>query len=217
MPTVKLVYFDAEGKAELIRLLLHAGNIDFEDFRFSFADWPKHKPGTPFGQSPVLYWDGEELAQCMAMARFVAKKVGLAGKSDLEFVQADMVACHIDDWWKHIPGLRFSKTQEEREKNGNVFLKDFLPKWLEQLENLLKKRGGVWFAGNGITFADLHLMVILDFLHAPEEVAFKDMDNLEERRKILDSFPLIKGNYESTCADASVVSWKQKKPTFNGW
>ena len=35
MPEIKLTYFNIEGKAELIRLLLHAGNFDFEDFRVS--------------------------------------------------------------------------------------------------------------------------------------------------------------------------------------
>ena len=35
MPEIKLTYFNIEGKAELIRLLLHAGNFNFEDFRVS--------------------------------------------------------------------------------------------------------------------------------------------------------------------------------------
>ena len=64
------------------------GNIDFEDFRFGFEEWPKHKPSTPFGSVPVLRWDGEELAQTMAIVKFVARKVGMAGKSDIEFAQA---------------------------------------------------------------------------------------------------------------------------------
>ena len=33
MPEIKLTYFNIEGKAELIRLLLHAGNFHFDDFR----------------------------------------------------------------------------------------------------------------------------------------------------------------------------------------
>merc|ERR1712039_644032 len=94
MPMVKLTYFDLEGRGELIRLLLHAGNIDFEDFRFGFGEWAKHKPNTPFGSVPVLHWDGEEMAQTMAIVRFVARKVGMAGKTDMEFFKADMVACH---------------------------------------------------------------------------------------------------------------------------
>jgi glutathione S-transferase len=31
-------------------------------------------------QVPVLYWDGEPIAQSMAIARFLAREFGLAGK-----------------------------------------------------------------------------------------------------------------------------------------
>ena len=49
-PVVKLVYFDLQGRGELIRTLLKCGDIQFEDVRFGFEDWPKHKPNTIFGQ-----------------------------------------------------------------------------------------------------------------------------------------------------------------------
>merc|ERR1712008_615869 len=65
---------------EIIRLLLAAGNIDYEDKRVSFEEWPAMKPTTTFGQMPMLYWDGEELAQSMAITRFIARKAGMAGK-----------------------------------------------------------------------------------------------------------------------------------------
>ena len=44
------MYFDLQGRGELIRILLKVGDIQFEDFRFGFEDWPKHKPNTIFGQ-----------------------------------------------------------------------------------------------------------------------------------------------------------------------
>merc|ERR1712203_1018282 len=92
MPMVKFSCFDIEAKGELTRLLLHAGNFDFEDHRIPTSEWPgEHKATTTFGQLPMLQWDGVELAQSMAIARFVARRAGLAGKTDLEFVQADMV------------------------------------------------------------------------------------------------------------------------------
>ena len=59
----------------------------------------------------MLYWDGEEIAQCMAMEKFVARKADMAGKTDLEYAQADMVRCHAEDLWKHWPKLRFEKDQ----------------------------------------------------------------------------------------------------------
>ena len=97
------------------------------------------------------------------------------------------------------------------------YLGEFLPKWLDPLEKLLKKRGGEWFAGSSATFADYAVMVVLDFLHYPNHAAFKDMNNLAERKKILDSFPLVKANYQRTCALPSVVAWKNKKPEFGGF
>ena len=96
-------------------------------------------------------------------------------------------------------------------------LREFLPGWLDPLEKLLKKRGGEWFAGSSATFADYAVMVVLDFLHYPNHAAFKDMNNLAERKKILDSFPLVKANYQRTSALPSVVSWKNKKPEFRGF
>merc|ERR1711899_369879 len=98
-------------------------NIDYEDFRVGFSDWPGDiKATTPFGQMPVLYWDGEELAQSMAIARFVARKVGLAGNSDLEFCQADMIACHYEDIWTKLPKMKFARSQAEREELAKEFL-----------------------------------------------------------------------------------------------
>ena len=61
------------------------------------------------------------------------------------------------------------------------------------------------------------MMVHLDFLHAPEEAAFKGMDNVEERCKILDAFPLVRANYERTSALPKVADWKRERPAFNGF
>jgi len=84
MPEIKLTYFNIEGKAELIRLLLHAGNFHFDDFRVRSSRIPLPetlpeeaplwsatlKSATTFGQVPTLVWDGVELAQSTAIARF---------------------------------------------------------------------------------------------------------------------------------------------------
>ena len=55
MARLKLTYFDFHGgRGEPARLALAIGGIDFEDDRVPFADWPRRKPGTPFGGLPVL-------------------------------------------------------------------------------------------------------------------------------------------------------------------
>merc|ERR1711899_537817 len=100
MPMIKFSYFDIEAKGELTRLLLHAGNFDFEDDRLPISSWPgEHKEKTTFGQLPMLSWDGVELAQSTAIARFVARRAGLAGRNDMELARADMVTCHYEELW----------------------------------------------------------------------------------------------------------------------
>ena len=155
------------------------------------------------------------MAQTMAIVRFVARKVGMAGKSDMEFFKADMVGCHFEEIWSKLPAMRFASTQEDRVAKAKELMDEFLPKWLTPLETLLKKRGGEWYSSGGATFADLAMMVALDFLQAPQEMAFKDMDNLEKRRQVLDKYPWIKANYQRTCALPCVVSWKANKPAFH--
>ena len=50
-----------------------------------------------FGQLPVLEVDGKELAQSMAIARFLARRYKVAGKNELEEAEADMIVDCISD------------------------------------------------------------------------------------------------------------------------
>ena len=38
------MYFDIRARAEIIRIMLNYGGIEFEDERVQNADWPKIKP-----------------------------------------------------------------------------------------------------------------------------------------------------------------------------
>jgi glutathione S-transferase len=44
MPNYSLYYFDARGRAELSRLIFHAAGVAFTDNRYSYQEWPTHKP-----------------------------------------------------------------------------------------------------------------------------------------------------------------------------
>ena len=82
-------------------------------------------------------------------------------------------------------------------------------------ERILATKGNEWYSGDSPTFADFAIMVILDFVHR-DYMTFKGLNNLEERRSILDQFPLVKANYERTSSLPAVLSWKNKKPKFAG-
>ena len=44
MPQYKLIYFNARGRGELSRLILHYAGVEFEDYRFEMKEWPSIKP-----------------------------------------------------------------------------------------------------------------------------------------------------------------------------
>jgi prostaglandin-H2 D-isomerase / glutathione transferase len=124
----KLFYFNVKALAEPIRFMLSYGNLEFEDNRISKEDWPKHKDckkieksqallitlftqfyflseAMPMGQMPVLEIDGKKVHQSISICRYLAKKVGLAGKTDFENFEIDSVVDTVND-------LRLSKLDE---------------------------------------------------------------------------------------------------------
>lgn len=52
----------------------------------------------PMGQLPVLEIDGIQVYQSVAIARYVAKVVGLAGKNDWENLLIDIAVDNINDF-----------------------------------------------------------------------------------------------------------------------
>lgn len=53
---------------------------------------------TPMGQLPVLEIDGIQVYQSLAIARYVARLVGLAGKDDWENLQIDIAVDNVNDF-----------------------------------------------------------------------------------------------------------------------
>lgn len=51
----------------------------------------------PLGQMPVLEVDGQRVHQSVAIARYVANRVGLAGANDFENLLIDSVVDTVND------------------------------------------------------------------------------------------------------------------------
>jgi glutathione S-transferase len=95
----------------------------------------------------MLEWDGVKVAQSLAIARFVARKAGLAGKDDLEQFQADSVIELVRDFQTD-----FYKTFHVDDKKAAAakFLAENVPKFLANAEKWLKEHGGEYFVGNQV-------------------------------------------------------------------
>lgn len=55
-------------------------------------------PAMPMGQMPVLEVDGHRVHQSISMARYVAKRVGLAGSNDWENLVIDTAVDTVNDF-----------------------------------------------------------------------------------------------------------------------
>lgn len=75
----ELIYFDGPGRANLTRLILAAGGVQFKDTRHSFSTWPEVKgdptsaPAQLFGSMPVIKHGDFLLAQSTATATYAAE------------------------------------------------------------------------------------------------------------------------------------------------
>lgn len=54
MTEYKLNYFNAKGRAEIIRLIFAAAGQKYEDHRFESDKWPEYKSKSPTGKCPWL-------------------------------------------------------------------------------------------------------------------------------------------------------------------
>merc|ERR1712062_609423 len=135
-----------------------------------------HLHGTP--QAPGRSSSPMEVCQSMACARFIAREVGLAGNSSLEQAQVDEVVDVIQDLINAWVKLYFAKDEEGLKKFADVTLQTALT----QLEKKLTARGGQYFVGNNLTWADLHVyMYATDAVDKAVLAKFPKLANLTER------------------------------------
>ncbi|EYB95910.1 hypothetical protein Y032_0155g3086 [Ancylostoma ceylanicum] len=61
----------------------------------------------PFGQMPVLEVDGQQIPQSLAIARYLARKFGYAGKTPYEEAIVDALADQYKDFYVEIKGYYY--------------------------------------------------------------------------------------------------------------
>eukprot|EP01084_Bolivina_argentea_P243138 407658_1 len=101
-PQYKLSYFNLRGRGELTRLMFHASETEFEDFRYPI-EFKDGKPNSElfgkdklagkfaFGQLPVLEVEGTQIPQSHAIERFVARRLNMMGCDDVEAATIDAI------------------------------------------------------------------------------------------------------------------------------
>jgi glutathione S-transferase len=161
MSGYKLTYFDGRGRGEIVRLVLTAAGAPFEDHRISREDFLKAKPTLPFGQVPIFEFEGVKLCQSLTIARYLARKYNLAGKTEVEQAQVDMILDCIEDALRPVPVFfRFEQDPVKKAELKKKYIEEQLPEFLQKIEKLLESNNGGngYFVGNELTWADLYLV-----------------------------------------------------------
>jgi glutathione S-transferase len=81
--SVILRYFDCRSRGQALRFALSGAGVPFEDERVpveELAAWRartrESRSGGPFASLPVLEWEGHQVAQTLAIASYLAAKLG---------------------------------------------------------------------------------------------------------------------------------------------
>ncbi|OWA51974.1 putative Hematopoietic prostaglandin D synthase [Hypsibius exemplaris] len=194
----RLTYFDAPGRAELIRWTFAFAGQEFEDVRIQGSDWPSLKGTTPHGTLPILDVDGKIIPESITIARYVARQTNLTGKDNFETALADAVVDYVNDAARAFSALDSEKDEKKKIGLQEDFVKTKLQAYLKVLEHYLQlnPHGDGFIVGSKPTWADFAVTI---FLRNP---AFDS--------SLLDNYKLLKAHQERVLGLKPIKEWIQK-------
>jgi len=199
----KLTYFNLYGRGEAVRMMFALAGVEYEDHRIEWAsdDWNALKPKTPFGQLPLLEVDGREFCQSVAITRYLGNKFGFAGKTDLEKLQADMIADCIVDMTNLMEPI-FEEADETKKKELWQAYEPKIDKHLGNLEKMLEANNGGngFFVGDSVTWADCIWTGITYWIY------------YMKYGPTVDKHPKLAGLRSRVEAEPRIAEWVAKRP-----
>ena len=192
MANYKLTYFDVKGLGELTRLVFAQAGIEYENIRISHDQWPQLKPTMLYGMMPVLEEKGRQLTGGRVIARYLAEKpeFGLAGNNEFDNAEIAGIVDVIDGFSNEIFKLAFEKDETRKATLVKGFVETEVPKYFGIFRKLLKKNSGFLWGGK-LTWADLDLIVVTDFIYNNMKNVFNDYPEIVEFKDKIEALPNI--------------------------
>lgn len=200
MSNYKLTYFDFGGRAEPIRIVLHAAGIVFEDNRISFAQFAEMRTTTRFNSVPVMEIDGVMLTQSNALSRYVGKMAGLYPDDGMQALYCDEVLGALEDLSHYIVrtfGIDGDELKLAREK----LVAGWLTTYLNGFAELLQRGGGQYFADQRLTIADIKMSVQVGSLcsghldYIPKDLVGRIAPSLVDHQERVNKHPTVVAYY----------------------
>ena len=208
----KLTYFPVRARAEPIRIILTLAGADWEDHRNMTdddLDALNQKGICPYGQLPILEFDGVVLAQSMAILRYLAREYGFLPETSLEIAVADGIVDQIQDCVLKVIRMWFTKDQIEKKKIKQDFDGDLFPQNLTYFEKILSQhcKGKTFFFGDKITYADINFFCFVNGFILAGQL---------EVPPILDNYPGLTQLYKAILNEPGLCAYLENRPPTDG-
>ncbi|MCQ2816445.1 MAG: glutathione S-transferase [archaeon] len=166
--TFKLYYYNANGRAVVIRAMLYASKTDFEDIKLTDDEWKEFKESgkAEYNELPVLEYKDKYFSQPHAIEIYLAKKLGYEPKNIDHEYQIYNLLDTFDDFFSVISLYVFPKSEEDKKRKVEYksafldklafFLKNYEKKYIENGE-------GKYFFGDYFSLADIFLCSVTHY------------------------------------------------------
>jgi len=195
---ISLIYLDFPfWRAEIARLALYMGNIDFEDIRITMEEFQRVKINgqldngikIPFHQLPCLVVDNVSIAQTGGIGRFCGKLTNLYPIKDN--VKAAIIDQFIDIATDITVLIATTKAEDRKE-----LIKGKLPRKLDILNKSINISND-YLVGNNISIADIAIWRLMGWVTSgnldgiPSDIIIKKYKNISKICLLVDSHPKI--------------------------
>ena len=113
---IRLVYFNAHGRADAIRMLLAHAKVEYENKIINSEEWMQGdiKKEMALGQAPLMNIDGKSLIQSMAILRFIGRKYGYYPEDAYQAYLVDLIMDAQGDYINEYAKFYFAKDNKEK-------------------------------------------------------------------------------------------------------
>jgi len=204
----RLTYFNIQGRAEILRMILTYSNVEFEDVRLSYPVWKevKNQPKFKFGQLPILEIDDKVIAQTQVIARYLSRKFVYLPIDPDAALPIEELNTFIDSDISERQSLGgMFKDPEQKENYRHKYFTEHLPSKLTYLEEILQKNQTGYLVGDKMTLADFALV---DFAQR----MLYDKEWIKRTEPVLEKFPNTSDYLQKRFEDPKYKAYLEKKP-----
>ncbi|KAL3823317.1 hypothetical protein ACHAXA_010452 [Cyclostephanos tholiformis] len=219
---LQLKYFDIRGAAETCRVLLALGGEEYVDARYEIDQATFQSPEfleakengdlkMNLNRAPVLVIpDGRVIGQSKAIERYLARRLGLMGKTPEDEAIIDCIAEHCRDVKDAAARKGFSrftkgKTDEEKAIARSEWFETEMPSMLDKIEASLPEtsRSPGFSFGDAPTYGDVAIWALL------RDCAPADLD---DTTKASEKCIALNAIADQIASNPGVSKWLKERP-----